>query len=187
MSLKSSAWKWGAMMQFLHWTTALLVFGLLAVGLLMDDMATSPTKIKVYALHKSFGITLLALILFRIAWRVFDRRPTPPPMPTWQHWAARLTHFALYASLIVMALSGWLYNSASNFALKWFGLFSVPALSGPDKELKHLAHEVHETMWWVILVLIGLHVAASLKHHLIDKDNTLTAMLPGSGTREDAR
>lgn len=184
MSLMSSPRKWGAMMQILHWTTALLVFGLLVVGLLMDEMTTSPTKIQVYAMHKSFGITVLALVLFRIVWRLFDKRPTPPPMPAWQRWASRLTHFALYASLIVMALSGWLYNSASNFALKWFGLFSVPALSGPDKALKHFAHEVHETTWWVILGLIGLHVAAALKHHLIDKDHTLTAMLPGSNDRE---
>ncbi|MCB1553396.1 MAG: cytochrome b [Xanthomonadales bacterium] len=186
MKLMSSPRRWGVVMQVLHWTTALLVFGLLAVGLVMDEMATSPTKIKVFAMHKSFGITLLALVLLRLLWRVIDRRPKPAPMPAWQRWAARLTHVGLYASVLVMAISGWLYNSASNFALKWFGLFSVPSISAPDKALKHFAHEVHETTWIVILVLIALHVGAALKHHLIDKDDTLTAMLPGKPETGDA-
>lgn len=179
MSWKSTPLRWGRVMQSLHWLTALLVLGLLIVGLLMDDLPTSPTKIKVYALHKSIGLTVLGLLVLRMLWRLYDRRPTPPPMPAWQHWAARLTHVGLYACLLVMALSGWVYNSASNFALRWFGLFSVPALSGPDKHLKELAHEVHETTWIILLLLIALHVGAALKHHLVDKDHTLRAMLPG--------
>lgn len=185
MSWKSTPLRWGGIMQSLHWLTALLVLGLLIVGLLMDELPTSPTKIKVYALHKSVGLTVLGLLMLRVLWRLYDRRPTPPPMPAWQHWAAQLTHGGLYVCLLVMALSGWLYNSASNFALRWFGLFSVPALSGPDKQLKEFAHEIHETTWIILLLLIALHVGAALKHHLIDKDHTLRAMLPGKPRNPD--
>lgn len=179
MSWKSTPQRWGRVIQSLHWLTVVLVFGLLIVGLVMDDLPTSPTKIRVYALHKSIGLTVLGLLALRILWRLYDRRPTPPPMPAWQHWAARLTHVGLYASLLVMALSGWLYNSASNFALRWFDLFSVPALSGPDKQLKELAGDIHGTTWMILLALIALHIGAALKHHLVDKDHTLRAMLPG--------
>ena len=68
---------------------------------------------------------------------------------------------------------------ASNFKLKWFGLFSIPALWGPDKELKHLAEDVHEWLSWAIVTLVVLHVAGALKHHFVDRDDVLRRMLPG--------
>jgi len=77
-----------------------------------------------------------------------------------------------------MPLSGWLYNSASNFPLRWFGLFQVPALSGRDPELKAIAHDTHGTLFWVIVALVLLHAGAALWHHLVRRDETLDRMLP---------
>lgn len=180
MSARNTPDRWGWVARTLHWATALGVIGLVIVGLWMDEMPNSPDKVKVFALHKSTGLTVLALVVLRLLWRLVDKRPPhPASMPGWQRVLSEISHGLLYVMLFTQALSGWLYNSASNFALKWFGLFSVPALSGPDKELKHLAHDIHETGWMILAALMAVHVAAALKHHFIDRDITLARMTPG--------
>ena len=179
MQLTNNEDGWGAIAQLLHWTIAVLVIGLALVGLLMQELPNTPLKVQVYALHKSFGLTVLALAMLRLLWRLDNRRPPhPPTMPRWERRFAGLTHGLLYLLLLWMPLSGWLYNSASNFPLRWFGLFSVPALSGRDAELKELAESLHEYGFYLLALLFTLHVAAALKHHFIDRDRTLTMMLP---------
>lgn len=180
MGARNTPQRWGWIAMTLHWATALGVIGLVVVGLWMDEMSTSPAKVKVYALHKSVGITVLALVLLRLAWRFIDRRPPyPPAMPAWQKAASEVSHGLLYVLLLAQAFSGWVYNSASNFALQWFGLVQVPRITGPSPDLKHLAHDIHERAWIVLAVLMAIHVAAALKHHFIDRDFTLARMTPG--------
>ncbi len=184
MALKTTPAAWGGVAKFLHWTIAILVVMMLIGGTSMDDLPNGPDKMWVYATHKSIGLTILVLMVLRLIWRFFDPRPADPPgLGRLEKLAARAVHVAFYALLFVMPLSGWLYNSASNFPLKWFGLFRVPALSGPDKELKHFALEVHETVYLIILTVIILHAAAALKHHFIDRDSVLRRMLPFVPTR----
>lgn len=179
MRWRNSPQQWGAVAQSLHWLIAVLVIGLALIGYVMDELPNSPTKVQVFALHKSFGITVLALTLLRLAWRLYDRRPDlPADMPRWQVQLAGLTHGLLYLMLLVMPLSGWLYNSASNFPLRWFGLFTLPALSGPDQDLKRLAHEVHEFGFYLLGMLFAAHVGAALWHHYVKRDRTLVQMLP---------
>lgn len=181
MRLTNTPDRWGAIPQLLHWTIALLVIALSLVGLLMQELPNSPTKLQVYALHKSFGLTVLALVVLRLLWRLFDRRPQWIEMPRWQRQAASSIHGMLYVLLFVMPLSGWLYNSASNFPLRWFGLFAVPPLSGRDQELKELAGSIHEFGFYLLAVLVIVHAGGALKHHYIDRDRTLLRMLPWSG------
>lgn len=170
--------RWGAVSIALHWLVALGILALVAIGLVMTEMPTSLTKVKVFALHKSIGITVLGLMLLRLGWRLVAGRPQPLPAPAWQDWAARLVHAGLYLSVFAMTLSGWVYNSASNFPLNWFNLVKLPALTGPDPELKALALSVHQGALWLLLALLLLHVGAALKHHLVDRDATLRRMLP---------
>lgn len=180
MSLRNAADRWGGMAMLLHWSIALLVLGLIVVGLWMDDLPTSPTKIRIYALHKSFGLTVLTLMLLRIVWRLADRRPAyPAAMPGWQRGLASAIHGLLYLLLLAMPLSGWLYNSAANFPLRWFGLFSVPALAGADPQLKASALLAHQWGFYLLGGLLLLHIGAALKHHFINRDFTLLGMLPG--------
>ncbi len=185
MPLRSDTRRWGALTKLLHWTVALLVIALLGIGLWMIDLPLSPNKVRVYALHKSVGITVLALMLVRIAWRAREQaRPQMPfAMPAWERGAARLSHVLLYVALLVMPLSGWVFNSAANFPLQWFGWVSLPALGGPDPELKALARAVHHWTAYTLIALVSLHVLAALKHHLLDRDETLRRILPGRGTR----
>ena len=102
-------------------------------------------------------------------------------MPRWQTWAANGTHGFLYALLLAMPLSGWLYNSAAGFPLKWFGLFSLPRLSNFNPATKHFALETHQTLFYVLAGLLVVHAAAALKHHYLDRDATLKRMLPWMG------
>lgn len=179
MALRNSRDRWGLVAQLLHWLIALGVIGLVVVGLFMQELPISPTKIKVYALHKSVGLSVLALVLLRLVWRLLDRRPAyPGQMPAWQRWLAQATHGLLYALLLWMPLSGWLYNSAANFGLRWFGLFSVPPLAAPDPELKALALALHGWGFYLLALLFAVHLGATLKHHLLDRDDTLWRMLP---------
>jgi len=176
--------RWGWVAQFLHWSIALLIIGLVIVGLTMDELPNSPDKVKLYALHKSTGLTVLVLVLLRLIWRLVDPRPPyPATMPAWQKKVSNLSHGLLYVLMLSQPLSGWLYNSASNFPLQWFRLFKVPALSGPDPELKSLALAIHEIGFYVLGVLFALHVAAALKHHFVDRDATLARMTPGLSAR----
>jgi cytochrome b561 len=179
VTARSDATRWGSIAKTFHWVIALLLIGTLIGGLTMVDMKMSPDKFKLYALHKSFGITVLALMLLRFAWRGVDPRPQDVAgMAPVVAFAAHTVHRLLYVAVIAMPISGWVYNSASNFPLQWFGLIQLPALVAPDPGIKHLAHEVHEALAWTILLLLALHVAGALKHHFIDRDDTLRRMLP---------
>lgn len=179
MPLRNTRATWGGVHKFLHWTIALAVVGLATAGLLMDEMPSSPDKIRVYALHKSTGLTVFALVVLRFAWRMSQPRPElPPTMRTWERRLAGAVHFGLYAVLVAMPLSGWLYNSASGFPLKWFGVFRVPALVERNRDLAFLAQDAHLLFAWTLAVLFMLHVAGALKHHFLDRDDVLVRMLP---------
>jgi len=171
--------RWNRFAQLLHWLIALLIIGLGIVGLWMTSMTPSIDKINIYLLHKSFGITVLMLVGLRLVWRLATRHPAEMPGLAWQRWSASIVHFALYVMMFVMPLSGWLFNSASNFPLHWFGLVKLPALWGPDPTVKFWALQVHEYGFWTLAALVGLHSAAALKHHYFDRDETLRRMLPG--------
>lgn len=180
MPIRNPNDRWGAVSIGLHWLTLLLVLALVLVGFLMQELPNSPTKIQVYALHKSFGLTVLALTVLRLLWRLFAGAPAPVPgTPRWQAGVASATHGALYAILLAMPLSGWLYNSASGFPLRWFNLFALPKLSGYDAEVKAFALAAHEWLFIALAAIVAVHAAAALKHHYFDRDATLSRMLPG--------
>jgi cytochrome b561 len=179
MQLRNHKDGWGLISIGLHWLTVMIVLSLCIVGLIMVELPTGALKIQVYTLHKSFGLTVLALTLFRLTWRLVSKTPEAlSSIPAWQRVAASLTHSAIYCLLLLMPLSGWLYNSASGFPLKYFGLFKVPKLSSFDRNIKDFAGDAHETLFYVLAVLLFLHALAALKHHYVDKDSTLTRMLP---------
>lgn len=181
MSARSDARQWGGVAKVFHWVIAFLVIGLLIGGLTMVDLKVSPEKFRLYALHKSIGVTVLVLILLRMAWRSIDPRPQDlAGISARAAFAAHALHRLFYVALIVMPISGWVYNSASNFPLQWFGLVQLPAIVAPDKDIKAFAHLVHESTAFLIIALLAAHVAAALKHHFFDGDDTLRRMLPFS-------
>ena len=177
--MKNPADRWGAVSQWLHWTIALLVVAIATIGLLMVEMPNTPRKIEIYAIHKSLGLTILALVVLRLGWRLHAGRPAPVAgTPRWQQRIATLTHGALYLLLLAMPLSGWLFNSAAGYPLQWFGLFNLPALAAEDRGLRELAGSIHEAGFWLLLTLVIAHAGAAVYHHVFLQDATLTRMLP---------
>ncbi|MFN3842046.1 MAG: cytochrome b [Rehaibacterium terrae] len=184
MSLHQRLGRWSGPSIALHWLTALLVLGLLGVGLFMTELPNNPTKVKIYALHKSLGLTVLALVALRLLWRLYAGAPAPlPGTPRWQHLTATLVHWTMYALLIAVPLAGWAYNSASNFPLQWFGQFNLPRLVAPDPEMRAFWRALHGWLALTLALLALGHAAAALKHHYLDRDDTLRRMLPRFGRR----
>ena len=161
----------------LHWTVSALVITALAMGWIMTDMAISPLRLQVYSWHKWIGITVLALFFVRALWRLTHPAPAPLPMPAWQRYAAQFLHGFLYAMLLVQPITGWLFSNASGRAIVYLGLIPLPNLVGKDKALAGILREVHSTGGLVLAIAVGLHLLAALKHHFIDRDDTLRRML----------
>lgn len=165
---------------WLHWTIAALILANLAIGLLSEPL-------KAFALmpaHKAIGISVLALSIARLLWRLGHPAPAlPASIPAWQRAVSALTHFALYAMMILIPLTGWWFVSAAaqRRPLDWFGLFPIPYL--PVHQAGGAMHEAHALLGWAMLALVVLHVAAALKHHLVDRDTVLTRMAPALAKR----
>jgi cytochrome b561 len=100
-------------------------------------------------------------------------------MPRWQEAAARLNHWALYALLFALPVTGWLMSSAANRPASWFGLVQLPDFVAPDEGLEEAFEAAHHFLVNALFVLAGLHVAAALKHQFLDRDGLLFRMLPG--------
>ncbi len=187
MPFKNTRAEWGSVSKLLHWLVVVLILVMAWIGLRMGDMPNGPDKIATYAMHKSIGISILALVLLRLSWRLYAGAPAAVPgTPAWQERLASLTHWALYALLLAIPLSGWVLNSASGFPLQWFGLFNLPAIVGRDHGLHELAEEVHEWLFWAMVALAVAHAAAAFYHHLFQRDATLARMVPRGWLRTDA-
>ncbi len=186
MIWRNTTTRYGAVAQGFHWLVALLVIALLAVGLYMTRLEPSPDMFKIYALHKSVGITVLTLAVLRLVWKLSN--PHPQALPTHQQWEkfmARLVHVFLYFAIIGMPLSGWIMSSAKGFPVSVFGWFTLPDLVGTSKDIGKLANQFHELTAYALIAAIVLHFAGAMKHHIIDRDGTLRRMVPGLGGKED--
>lgn len=163
----------------LHWLIGLAILGLFCFGLYMADLPLSPNKLRYYSWHKWGGVTVFLLVLVRLFWRITHRPPAlPTTMPEWQRIAANGTHHLLYLLMFLIPLSGWLMSSAKGFQTVWFGVLPLPDLLSKDKALGDVLAEVHELLNFGMAALVLAHAGAALKHHLFDKDDVLTRMLP---------
>lgn len=175
----------------LHWLTALAILALLAAGLWMTDAirqpATKAFAFKVYQWHKSLGLIVLVLTALRLTWRLVNPPPPlPPGMSPIERLAANLTHATFYVLLFAIPLAGWAMVSASPLGLPTivFGLFEwphIPMLANltEKKSVEALFRTAHELMAYGLIALLVLHIAAALKHHLVNRDDVLARMLPG--------
>lgn len=165
--------------KYLHWVVAALVLAMLSGGFFMQDFS-SDMKPLVYMMHKSTGLTILALMLIRLVWIVSTGKPKlPHDIPLWERMLANFVQVFLYASLISMAFSGWVMSTASNKIPVYFGLFRVPLpFVDQSDTLAHWMNSTHKTLAWVLVALVSLHILGALKHWLIQKDDVIKRMLP---------
>lgn len=162
----------------LHWLAGVLILCGFALGLWLKDLPISPQTLRLYGYHKWIGITVFLLAVTRLAWRWAHRAPAPVPMAQWQRRAALVTHGMLYALMLVIPLSGWLYSSAAGVQVVFLGLLPLPDVVAKDKALADVLKAVHITLNYTLLALVIVHAGAALKHHLIDRDDVLRRMLP---------
>jgi len=172
----------------LHWfLAAAIVMGFL-IGLQQSDAPVSPARVRWINYHKWIGITILGLSVLRLLWRFWHRPPTlPESMQPWQRKASDWVHRALYLFFFIVPLAGWAYSSALGFPVVYLGLVRLPDLAPKHKALADVLIDVHATLAWTLATLVGLHVAAALKHHFIDKDGLLLRMSLRVGLRKMAR
>lgn len=172
----------------LHWLVAALIVGQFVLAEWAEGLPLGIEKLQVLANHKSFGITILALAVLRLVWRLVARPPAlPSSVPRWQQRASAATHWALYGLIFALPLSGWAFSSAANFPVSWFNLFELPNLVAPDEQLAEQIEDVHELLGKVLFVLALVHVAAALKHQFMDRDGVLLRMLPWPRKGEESR
>jgi cytochrome b561 len=161
----------------LHWLAGVCILCGFAIGLWMTGLEFGPLKFRWYAYHKWIGITVFLLAMLRLGWR--RKHPPPPPvtMPEWQRRAAATTHVLLYALMLAIPLSGWLYSSATGVSVVYLGVLPLPDLVPKGKALAAILKVLHVTLNYTLLALVILHAGAALKHHFVDRDGVLARML----------
>ncbi|MBJ7310038.1 cytochrome b [Rugamonas sp. CCM 8940] len=170
------AWRYAAPARLLHWLLALLIVVLIGVGWYMMEIEDDPGSAVYFMLHKSFGLVAAGLVAARLLWR-FGHRPAPLPgnVAPWQVRLSGLTHGLLYLCMALMPLTGIIGAALSKRGLVFFGL-TLPRWFVPDHDLAEQYFDAHGVIAWVLVALIVLHVAAGLKHLLVDKDGVFQRM-----------
>lgn len=195
MALANSRTRYGSVAMTLHWLIALAIIFNICLGLYLPDLdvilaSNDPTQFELVQLHKSVGLTVLALSLLRLAWRLVNPiPPLPSSMSPQLKFVARLTHVLLYVLMIGIPLSGWAYVSASPLGLPtmWFHAFQWPHIPylaelsrAQKKSVDPQLFAVHSFLATSAIVLIPIHVAGALYHQFIRRDDVLKRMLPGT-------
>jgi cytochrome b561 len=170
---------YGWVAQLFHWLTAILV--LLAFLLGPGGPETRvylPERDASRILHESLGMAVLALVLLRLVWRLFDRAPEEPPMPGWMALLAAAAHWALYGLLFAVPLSAIFGAWAEGHALNIYGFGEIAPPFAPSHDLGVTVSAAHKYLGDAIMWLAGLHAAAAIGHHLLLRDRVLVSMLP---------
>ena len=178
-SILTSPDRYSTVAIWLHWLIAAAIVANLLLGFFHEDFSR-PVRSSMMWWHKSIGLTVLALTVARLGWRL-GHRPPPfdPVMKPWEKSLASLIHWLFYLMLILIPLSGWLIvSSGKNPVTDWFGLVRVPPLPLRGEDAHELMEEVHEILGYAMIGLIVLHVAGALKHHFAGHRHLIGRMAP---------
>jgi len=161
----------------LHWLIAGLIIAAVFMGWTMTRMEITPARLKLFNYHKWVGVTVLALALLRLAWRLTHSPPPLEPMPRWQKAAAHGGHALLYLLMLAVPVAGWIYSNASGYPVVYLGKIPLPNLMERNRELAGSLRDLHVALATALVVVVVLHVLAALQHHFLHRDNTLRRML----------
>ncbi len=167
-------------MQAFHWLTAALMLAILPLAWVMVSLPKDAgNRDLLFTLHESVGVTILALVAVRLAWRT--TRPVAPPVqagtPHWMAAAGRANHWLLYAILFAMPISGYVMSSAGGYPISYLGLFTLPGLPH-NKAVAGAALTVHLLVQWAVYALVALHLLATTWHVAVRRDGLLARELP---------
>ncbi|MDC5819515.1 cytochrome b [Vibrio europaeus] len=178
--MKSEVKNYNLVARGVHWISALVIIGLFAVGLWMVDLSyysewyrTAPHW------HKSIGLLLAGLTLFRLFWKIVTASPKVEGA-AYEVIGAKLAHLGMYAILLALFASGYLISTEDGRGIDVFTWFTVPSLGALFENQADIAGQVHFYAAWSLIIIAAVHAIAALKHHFINKDNTLRKMIGAS-------
>ena len=168
----------------LHWTMAACIFTALALGIVATQLPRGDARSSVLFVHKSFGVTIFALLVLRVLFRIVSGAPAyREPLGRMADLGSKAAHLALYALMLVLPISGYVTTSAGGHDVPFFGLFALPSLAPQDRALAEKASQAHFLFAWAIGLIVALHVAAALWHGWVRRDEVMGRMWPGFRSR----
>lgn len=170
---------YGLISQLFHW----LIVGLIIVQYIwawrIDGIEGFRARFELVTQHKTIGMTVLALAVLRLVWRLFNRPPAlPGHMRRWEQIGAHAGHWILYILIFAVPLSGWAYSSAAGFGDHWWGPLDLPALLSSSELLEERFAALHDWLTTVLAIVAIGHAVIALRHHFWLKDDVLKRMLP---------
>jgi len=187
VALFNTSQSYGWLSILLHWLMALAIFGMFALGVWMRTLGYYDAWYHdAPDIHKSLGMVLLFVLLFRWVWRQINVCPALMGK-VWEKLVAQIVHRLHYVALLLLMISGYLIPTAEGVGIDVFGWFNVPAMISFDRAQADMIGMVHKYMAWAVIGLAGIHAGAALKHHVIDNDTTLLRMLGWSQTNKQSR
>lgn len=176
MCIKNTETRFGIVAIAFHWVMAVIIIGLLVLGLWMVRQPDSDGKFQWYTVHKSFGLIILSLVVLRLIWREMNVQPRLI-MPWFEKALIQSGKIALYFFMFAMPLSGWLMSSAGGYEIHFFNWFVVPPLMAKNETWAPILGSLHEWMGYGLIAVIVFHMLGAYKHHFYDKDDILKRMI----------
>jgi len=184
VQLRNNSDHYGWLAILLHWGMAILVITLFFLGKYMVDLDYYDPWYKAAPdLHRSFGVIVATLLILRLVWRLSNVHPAMIGKP-WEQQAARWVHRLFYALIIAVVISGYLITTADGQGVSVFNWFEIPASFQGFENQEDIAGEFHEWFTSILILLVGLHALAALKHHFFNHDTTLSRMLGFSDSEQ---
>jgi cytochrome b561 len=173
--------KYGAIAMLFHWLLAAMIVPALVLGWYMADLPFSLSRVKLFNWHKWLGMTIMLVAALRLSWRLWHPAPSlPEAMMRWERALAHLSHGLMYVLFFAVPLIGWARSSAAGFPVVYLGLVRFPDFVGKDKAFAASLRDLHAVCAYALAALIVLHVAAAIKHAVVDKDGVFSRMIPGA-------
>jgi len=170
--------QYGTTAKVLHWVIVALLVVQYLIGWLMPGIHRGMKPGAAMTFHISIGITILVLIVLRLAWRLTHPVAPESSLPPWQRLSSETVHWLLYILVLATTLTGWLFTSFRGWGVSFFYLAPMPMLASENAAAGKIIDGLHQAAEWTLLVLIGLHIAAGLAHLFIYRDRVMQRMLP---------
>lgn len=165
--------------RWLHWIMAAIIIVVWSLGFYLEDLPKGPDRTGLIQWHKAIGSLVLALVIYRLVWRLKHPAPAlPASIPAWQQKTAEVAHWVLYALMFAQPLSGWAMSSARGYPVALGGIIPLPPLSGKNEAFADFLLGVHGMIGWTLALLVVGHIAMACKHHFLDHEPILSRMLP---------
>jgi len=175
--LKNTENSYGSVAKGFHWLLFLMLSFSIIAGNFLASMPKGPEKLQAAGMHKSFGVVILLLVLFRLGWRLINATPKGPQgTPAVQNLMAYTMHWVLYVLMFAQPLSGILMSQAAGYPVSFFGAFQLPVLLDKDPSMAQFFRGAHGTLWVLLVLAVVGHAGAALYHHFGLKDDVLKRM-----------